>query len=416
MDSSPDEATPAEKRQYPYDPFAADPFPSYDEARERCPVHYQPGFGDGFYSLFRYDDVVDVFKNLERWSADEGQGPLRVVEGGLRSDPPEHTIYRRLVTGAFTAKRTAALEPFIRASARELVAAMSPAGRGDLIAQVAAPLPVTVISHILGIPAEERDEFRRLSDQFMESQLTSDLGVLNASKEAIYAVFRKEISDRRRDVSQAGGASRPIPDDMLSSLVVAEHDGKRFTVEELLPLLLLLLVGGIETTTSLIASLVRRLLEAGLWERALADDAELLVAIEESLRFDPPVLGLFRTTRAPLELHGVGLPGDAKVMGVFAAANRDPSVWTDADTFSLDRSREELRRHLSFGAGIWLCPGAALARLEAQVALQSIAELLPGLRLDGEPRQESRFLTWGPQYLPLAWDSSQWRQEQSPPQ
>jgi cytochrome P450 len=319
-----------------------------------------------------------------------------------------------LVTGAFTATRTASLEPFIRKSARSLVGAMSPAGRGDVIAQLAAPLPVTVISHILGIPAEQRDEFRHLSDQFMESQLTSDVAVLNASKAAIYAVFTKEIDARRRGLGPTGASAPALPDDMLSSLVVAEHDGRRFSVEELLPLLLLLLVGGIETTTSLIGSLVRRLLEGDLWSQALGDEARLLVAIEESLRFDPPVLGLFRTARAPLELHGVDLPAGAKVMGVFAAANRDPTVFSDADTFRLDRSRDELRRHLSFGAGIWLCPGAALARLEAQVAVETMAELLPGLRLDGEARQESRFLTWGPQHLPVAWQAR--RGEQRSPQ
>lgn len=387
-----------------YDPFSPNPFPAYAELRERCPVHHYPSFADGFYSLSRYDDVVGVFKDLDRYSADEGQGPLRIKEGGLRSDPPEHTVYRRLVTGAFTASRTAALEPYITEQATALVDAMAPRGFGDLIPDLAAPLPVSVISHILGIPLEQRDEFRRLSDQFMAAQATSDLEVLDAAKADIYAVFTAEIEARRKAVADAGGDRRAIPDDMLTSLILAERDGRLFSLDELHPLLLLLLVGGIETTTSLIGNLVHRLFQHDLWATTVGDDSRLATAIEESLRFDPPVLELFRTARDDMELHGVAIPAGAKVAGIFASANRDPEVWDRPEQFSLNRTAEQLRRHLSFGAGIWYCPGAALARLEATVAVRALARRLPGLRLAGPVTQQSAFLTWGPSRVPLVWD------------
>lgn len=387
-----------------YDPFSPDPFPAYAELRERCPVHHYPAFADGFYSLSRYDDVVGVFKDLDRYSADEGQGPLRIKEGGLRSDPPEHTVYRRLVTGAFTAARTAALEPFITQRAEELVDAMAPRGQGDLVPDLAAPLPVSVISHILGIPASQRDEFRSLSDRFMAAQATSDTATLDAAKADIYEVFTGEILARRKAVADAGNDRSAIPDDMLSSLVLAERDGRQFTLDELHPLLLLLLVGGIETTTSLIGNLVHRLFEHDLWATTVGDDARLATAIEESLRYDPPVLELFRTARDDFELHGVAIPAGAKVAGIFASANRDPEVWDRPEEFSLDRSAEQLRRHLSFGAGIWYCPGAALARLEATVAVRALAKGLPGLHLAGPVAKRSAFLTWGPTSVPLAWN------------
>ena len=157
-----------------------------------------------------------------------------------------------------------------------------------------------------------------------------------------------------------------LPDDVVTSLLLARHDdGTAFTDEQLLPLLLLLLVGGIETTTSLIGSLVGRLLELGLWEQVAADPDLWDAAIEESLRFDPPVLGLFRTANGDQTVEGVVIPDECKVEGLYASANRDPDVWDDPDTFRLDRPPSEARRHLSFGVGIWFCPGAALARLEA---------------------------------------------------
>lgn len=395
-----------------YNPFAADPFPAYASLRERCPVHHFDEFGDqGFYSVSRYDDVLDVFKNVDRWSGEYGQGPQHVREGGLRSDPPTHTIYRRLASNAFTPKRTAAMAPLVDRVAVELADRLAPSGADDLVSAFASPLPVAVIAHVLGVPRQHRAGFRRLSEAFMDAQNSADPAVLDAAKQPIYDIFRDEMATRRNLLAAGArieGSDPPehdrVPDDLLTSLLTATDDGRPFDDDELLPLLLLLLVGGNETSTSLIANLTYRLLAAGEWARVAVDPPLLDAAIEESLRFDPPVLGLFRTARGDQVVQDTTIPGDAKIDGLYAAANRDPSKFDDPDAFRLDRPTSELRQHLSFGAGIWYCPGAPLARLEAATAIRTLAPRLPNLRLAGEPTLEARLVTWGVRSLPLEWD------------
>lgn len=391
-----------------YDPFSPDvledPAAAYRYLREQCPVHHYAGFGEkGFYTVTRYEDVREVFTDVPLWSSTWGQGPIYTKEGGLRSDPPEHTVYRKLVTSAFTARRVAAVEPQVREITRDLIDAVRADGQADLIEALATPLPIIMISHFLGIPVERRAEFKSWSDEFMAAQNASDPAVQAAARAKIDDYFDAEL-DRRRAARAAGTA---LPDDVLTSLLDAENDGRPFTNAELLPLILLLLVGGNETTTSLIGNLVWRLLDLGLWDTVAADPALRDVAIEESLRYDPPVLGLFRTNNRPVCLQGVDIPEGSKVHGMYASANRDPSAWEDPDTFRLDRNLDDLRRaHFSFGLAQYLCPGAALARLEARVALDTMIDLLPGLRLAGPPQRTDSFMMWGPQALQVAWATS----------
>ena len=169
-------------------------------------------------------------------------------------------------------------------------------------------------------------------------------------------------------------------------------------------MLVQLLVGGNETTTSLITNLVWRLLQnRELWQ-ALVDDPTLVdVAIEESLRFDPPVLGMYRTTTCPVSMSGTVIPADEKVMLLYASANRDPKVWDDPDTFRLDRDLNQLRRHMSFGFGLHVCPGAALARTETRIAVNKLIASVPTLQLDGEPERIETFLLWGKRTMPVRW-------------
>ena len=397
-----------------YDPMApatlADPFSAHTLLRENCPVHYYAGFGDrGFFTLSRYDDVVDLFRNLERWSGEFGQGPIYYKEGGLRSDPPEHTVYRRLVTRSMPARRVPAMEAELRLIAEGLVDSIAQRGEGDLIRDFAMPLPVIAISRMLGVPPEMGDEFKAWSDEFMAGQNASDPAVQGRARAKIDGFFSTELERRRKLLSSVPAGVDPVesvlPDDILTAVMLYESDGRHFTDRELLPLLLLLLVGGNETTTSLIGSLVRRHLELGLWEKVIRDKSLWDVAIEESLRYDPPVQGLFRTARGEQSLHGVTIPSDAKVQGLFSSANRDPAVWDDPDTFRLDRDLDHLRAtHTSFGVGIWFCPGAALARREARLALEVLGSRLPNLRLNGPDERVASFMMWGPQSLPVAWD------------
>ena len=228
----------------------------------------------------------------------------------------------------------------------------------------------------------------------MAGQNSADAAVQASARAKIDAYFREELERRRRLRPSAR------PDDVLASLLEAEHEGRPFSDDQLLPLILLLLVGGNETTTSLIGNLVWRLLDGRLWNQVAVDPSLRDAAIEESLRFDPPVLGLFRTNKRPASLHGVDLPVDSKVHGLYASANRDPSAWDDPDSFRLDRDLDALRRrHMSFGVGLYLCPGAALARMEARVALDLLLAHHPGMSLVGAPERTDSFMMWGPKAL-----------------
>ena len=187
----------------------------------------------------------------------------------------------------------------------------------------------------------------------------------------------------------------------------AAGGGRRLTDAELLNILQQLLVGGNETTTSLITNMFRRLLERPeLYAQVVADPGLDAIAVEESLRMDAPVLGLFRTPTSDVELHGVTIPERTKAMATYGAANRDPDVFDDPDTFRLDRDVDELRRkHLAFGLGRHFCPGAHLSRLEARIVLRALAERAPDLRLDGDSTRIPTFLLWGRRTLPVAWGS-----------
>lgn len=410
-DTTPDPATSPSAE---YDPFGpetmADPFTAHTALRERCPVAHVEGFGEqGFYVLSRHEDVIDLFRDLDRWSGRYGQGPIYYEEGGLRSDPPEHTLYRRLVSKAMPARQVPAMEGAMREVANGLIDGFVDRGEADLIADFAMPLPVILISKLLGVPPERGDEFKAWSDEFMAGQNAADPEVQGRARARIDAFFVEELARRRELLASAPEGSDPVgtvlPDDILTAVMLADNGGRPFTDEELLPLLLLVLVGGNETTTSLIGSLVARLSELGLWERVVADESLWDVAIEETLRYDPPVQGLFRTARGDQCMRDVAIPADAKVQGLYVSANRDPEVWDDPQTFRLDRDLNDLRaKHTSFGVGITFCPGAALARRETRIALELVGRRLPNLRVVGEPERVDSFMQWGPKKLQVAWD------------
>jgi cytochrome P450 len=221
------------------------------------------------------------------------------------------------------------------------------------------------------------------------------------------------VIDQRRALCREAGLDSPgeevlggiLPDDLVSRLAVAEVEGRSLEDRELSWTLLLLLLGGNETSTAMITNLLWRLLEVPeRWATLRAHPELVEAAVEESLRFDPPVLGLFRTPTRDLTLHGVTLPARAKVMLLFAAANRDPEIFEAPDEFRLDRDPEQTRRRiLTFGFGHHYCPGATLARIEARIALRMLLDRAPGLRLTGQPERIVPFNLWGRATLPVAW-------------
>lgn len=382
----------------PYDPFSdevmASPFAAYRELLERCPVHHQELDGGDLWTATRHHDVDLVARDHLRWTATTGQGPRPSARVALFDDPPDHTRLRRIVQAAFSAPRVAALGPMIETLTDELLDAVDGTGHWDLHDALAEPLPVIVIARLLGVPEELRTTFKHWSDEILAAFNDPTRG--REERRLMQAFFDEQVEARRRSVDP--------PDDLTTVLSLTEDDdGHRLTTEELWSVLVQLLIGGNETTTSGITNLVWRLLEDRTrWEAVLADRTLVEVAVEESLRHDPPVLGLYRQAVADTELSGTPVPAGARMMMCYGAANRDADVFERPDEFRLDRPATELRRHLAFGTGPHLCVGAALARLEMRVALTRLLDRFPLLRHDGPTTRIETYLLWGRRSLPVA--------------
>ena len=403
-----------------YNPFGddvlADPFPAYAEMRTRCPVHRFEAFDPPFFTVTRHADVTTMLRDWQTWSSHYGQSPRFSVTGCLFSDPPEHTMYRRIVQQGFTPRVVERMEADIVRLTDELIDAMlrRPARQADLHDDLACPLPVLVIANVLGVPTGQIAQFKEWSDRQVEAMGSQDPDAAAENRAQIDAFFTGQLNERRAALGAAGLAvdqwseellGDVISDDVMSGLLVASVDGRRLTDPELLNILQQLLVGGNETTTSLITNLFWRLLDRPALYAQLLERPDLdAVAVEESLRFDAPVLGLYRTATREVELHGVTIPEKSKTMATYGAANRDPDAFDDPDTFRLDRDLDELRRtHLAFGLGRHFCPGAHLSRMEARTMLRRVLDRIPDLRLDGPTTRIPTFLLWGRRSLPVAW-------------
>jgi cytochrome P450 len=265
---------------------------------------------------------------------------------------------------------------------------------------------------MLGAPEAAYPDYKRWADT-LQHLLFSDPepGSFESVLKEIYPHFTGLLADRRAALATAGvedprveHLGAVIPDDFMSRSLVARVEGRALTLDEQLNICLAFLTGGQETTISLLTNMIWRLLETpSLWSQVKADPTLAEAAVEESLRFDPPVLAHFRTSLTPVEMHGESLPERAKLMFAIAAANRDPEVFPDPDTFRLDRPLSQGRKHLSFGGGIHSCIGAPVARLEGKVALGRLVERLPDLRLLGPGERIDGWMHWGRRSLPVAW-------------
>lgn len=400
-----------------YDPFAAevleDPFPFYADLRTSCPVHRHDDYVHPLYTATRYDDVVELLTDPERWSSQWGQMPNHTDNGCLFTDPPEHTQYRRLVQAGFAPRHVARMEDEITSLVTELLDAMAerPDRRGDIHDDLACPLPVLVIAKILGVPTADMAQFKQWSDDQLASVNDGDRRSGDEARAAMNAYLMDQVEQRRTALRAAGHDPAQasdevlgdvIDDDVMAALLLAEVDGRRLDDRELSVMLNQLLVGGNETTTSLITNLFWRLLDEPAVLDALRSDPELdAAAVEESLRLDTPVLGLYRTAVGSQAIGGVELADRDKIMATFAAANRDPEVFEQPDHFRLDRAPAELRRHVAFGLGHHFCPGAHLSRLEARIALRLTLDRFPTLVADGPSERIAPFILWGRASLPV---------------
>jgi cytochrome P450 len=367
----------------------------------------------GFHVLSRYDDCATILKHPDvssdqRRSADykmwtltnpEAAAFSRSIEGRrpfLFMDPPDHTRLRSLVSKSFTPKRVDALRPRVQELVDQLIDDAIDRGSLEVVEEFAFPVPVIVICELLGVPIDEQETFKGWSRSLARSLDPEMVLPPEVQKERLEAItsfheyFLELIERLRRD---------PGPD-LLSALVAAEDAGDKLTEDELLGICTLLLIAGHETTGNLIGNAVLALLRhPDQWERLKADPSLVRSAVEEVLRFDPPVQFDGRVAVADIELEHCSLKMGEQPLLILGAANRDPRHFDDPDRFDIGRADNH---HLAFGYGLHFCLGAPLARLEAQVALATLAQRLPGMQLvDEHPPYKENLVLRGLSELPV---------------
>jgi cytochrome P450 len=386
------------------DAFRTDPHGEYARMREQCPVAHATEPYD-WWAATRAGDVSQMLRKYKLWSSAHGPGLAYAGGSALVSvDPPQHTSDRRLVQQAFNAETLEAVQPDIHDLVHAEIDAWQGSGAGDLMELLATPVPLIVIAWLLGLDVDYCRQIRPRADAVIARNAdvqSAKPDSRSRDREEETAYFLRMIAERRRMVVDGDD----LPDDTLTALMTAELDGRVLTDVDVLGFMGFLFIAGSQTTTQLIGNMVWRLLQHPDQLELVRNDHGLIPnCVEESLRFDAPVHGLFRTNTEETELGGVRIPENSKVMCSFFSANMDAEVWDEPERFDITRELDTLRKHFAFGKGIHLCMGAPLSRVEAAVALEAILDRLPNLRLTGEPTFISAPVLHGVETLPVAWD------------
>ncbi len=366
--------------------FRENPYRFYRQLRQVDPVHWSDAFN--FWVLTRYADCVRVLRHSqasanprdwERYNdyieAIGGAGAAVDMEQQwmLLRNPPDHTRLRKLVTKAFTPRVVERMRPHIQTIVDDLLDRAAAKGSCDIIRELAFPLPVIVIAELIGVPLEDRDQFKDWTGTLARSidpVVTPEIvQAANSATESFMAYFTRLIAERR---------ARPRQD-MLSALIAVEEAGDRLSEEELLSNIILLFAAGHETTMNLIGNgLLALLRHPDQLARLRADPDLIRTAVEEFLRYDGSVQITARVALDKLEIGGKRIQQNQQILIVLGAANHDPAQFADPDR--LDITRED-NPHITFGHGIHHCLGAPLARVEAQVAINTLLRRMPRLRL-----------------------------------
>jgi len=386
--------------------FRRDPYPTYRRLRETTPLHCVERGAIRFWVLTRHADVVAVLRD-PRTSVDRAFQPkplvapavdpatLHPLARALRAmsrvmlfrDPPDHTRLRGLVNKAFTPRMVEGLRPRVQEIVDELLAPLRDGGAFDVVRDLAEPLPILVIAELLGLPAADRGELKRWSDD-LAVMLDGSVAMQHMSRAVqsaadVIAYLRDHLEARRAAPRQ----------DLLSAMLAAQERDEHLNDDEILGTALLVMAAGHETTTNLIGNGVLALLRSpGELARLRREPALGASAAEELLRFDSPVQATSRIFSEPIELYGRRIPAREEIGLLLGAANRDPDVFADPERLDVGRADN---RHVSFGFGIHFCLGAGLARLEAQLAIGSLAERSARLELAVDAGE----LAWRPGWL-----------------
>ena len=366
--------------------FRNDPHITFRRLREQYPVHGTPL---GYYRILRHADVVRALRECKVGvrttdgklpGVDESVMPRRFM---LMQDPPNHTRLRRLVSRAFTPPAIERLRPHVQELVDSMLDVAQERGEMDVIADLARPLPSTIICEMLGVPLADRPKFTdwtaHVTHLLTPQVLTPQMRELAGQAAIGLTHYMTDLIAERR--------TRP-GDDMMSVLIRAEQDGDKLTPEEVITQCVGLLVAGFETTIGLIGNGVRQLLLHPDELRRLQQDPGLIVsAVEECLRFDGPIPATRRVLHEDAEFGGYLIPKNTELLLCIASAHRDEAVYPDPDRFDITR---EQMSNLAFGGGIHFCLGAHLARLEAQIAIGKLVQRFPKLEL------ASAAPAWGP--------------------
>ncbi|HLH46791.1 MAG TPA: cytochrome P450 [Acidimicrobiales bacterium] len=372
----------------------ADPYPLYRRLRDEDPVHWDPYLHA--WVVTRYPDVATV---LRQYRAARTPDPQRLAALGMGElapiaevmvrqmlflDPPEHGRVRRLASVAFTPRQVARLRDHIRSITEKLVADLAGAGRMEVMAGLANPLPAIVTAEMLGVPTADHDLLKGWSQDFAEM-----LGNFQHNPGRARRVLRS-VDEMVAYFRAAVRAARDRPaEGLISALTNAEVDGDRLSEEEVVANVIVTMVGGQETTTNLIGNGLLTLLRQPQQLRRLREDPALMpLAVEELLRYESPSQHTARLAPAGAQLGGVDIPEGAAVIAVMGAANRDPEQFPEPDRLDLGRKES---RHLAFGWAGHFCFGAPLARVEGHIAFETLLARFRHLELDGD-----RPVTWRP--------------------
>jgi cytochrome P450 len=392
----------------PDDPdYLCDPHPALRRLREEHPVNLTP---QGHWRLTRYRDVHRLLHAAPAgMRTSNGRLPGQSEEDAvvnpaafmLLQDPPAHTRLRKLVSKAFTPRAVESWRPRVEAITGELLDAVAARGRMDLIADLALPVPSTLICELMGIPVSDRDTFTSWTSDATHGLATSrnmatpEVEQRVAAAGAALADYFNRLFEERRSA---------LGDDLLSVLIAAEEAGDRLSATELLAQSIGLLIAGFETTIGLIGNGLTELIRHPDEIAKLRERPELIEsAVEECLRFAGPIVMTVRVLQDDVEFDGIAIPRDAQVFAVLAAANRDPEQFEDPERFDVERYAREPRppAHLAFGGGTHHCLGAHLARMESQVAIGSLVQRFDRLALVNERSEWGRSLFRVPARIPV---------------
>lgn len=391
-----------------YDPLnpavTANPYPHYAELRAEAPVQWLESL-QGF-AVSRWDDVLAVlsdgqtFSSSQFWPALLGEyDPVPEIPPMISLDPPGHVRIRRLANTAFLPGRVRVMEEKIRRIANELIddiiARHGPEGEFDFVWEFSALFPVTVVGDVLGVDIDKRVSFKHWVDDLLSA---GNRAMYPPERLAQIAKSSKEIREYFEDLYER---RRDNPgDDLISGFIRAEVDGERLTHSEVLNLAILLLIGGVETTTNLLGITFATLKQHPEAIASARKNPEMIQQlIEEVLRYDPPVQLIFRHTMCDTELAGVTIPKGSLVLPLLASANRDESKFENSETFDVNRPRGEI---MSFGQGPHYCLGQYLSRFESRLALEALFERFETLiPISDEVEWMDSYFARGPKTLPV---------------